>query len=293
MAMHQSDGNLCFVNESYDYDGDYGELGESDDETGNSLKRTSSQARLDEQTSSGGPTRHATKKTKGRVKIKMEFIENKLRRYTTFSKRKTGIMKKAYELSTLTGTQVMLLVASETGHVYTFATKKLQPMITSDSGKSLIQKCLNTPESSEADSQGKSDLSPQSNQHEVTVTTRPPPAHSGNSVTPTKMTSQPPPAHLPFQTSTTAPSTNKTHSVTASEQTSQIIVTGGVIKPVPDSQTPILQTNGAILIGPVSSNSTQANSQDTYVINVPQSVGQSVSTATDVQTVFTSIPKKR
>ena len=34
------------------------------------------------------------KKTKGRVKIKMEFIENKLRRYTTFSKRKTGIMKK-------------------------------------------------------------------------------------------------------------------------------------------------------------------------------------------------------
>ena len=27
-------------------------------------------------------------------------------RYTTFSKRKTGIMKKAYELSTLTGTQV-------------------------------------------------------------------------------------------------------------------------------------------------------------------------------------------
>ena len=88
------------------------------------------------------------KKTKGRVKIKMEFIENKLRRYTTFSKRKTGIMKKAYELSTLTGTQVMLLVASETGHVYTFATRKLQPMITSESGKALIQTCLNSPDSS-------------------------------------------------------------------------------------------------------------------------------------------------
>ena len=29
-----------------------------------------------------------------KVKIKMEFIDNKLRRYTTFSKRKTGIMKK-------------------------------------------------------------------------------------------------------------------------------------------------------------------------------------------------------
>lgn len=40
------------------------------------------------------PSAKKTKKTKGRVKIKMEFIDNKLRRYTTFSKRKTGIMKK-------------------------------------------------------------------------------------------------------------------------------------------------------------------------------------------------------
>ena len=52
----------------------------------------------------------------------------------------------AYELSTLTGTQVMLLVASETGHVYTFATRKLQPMITSEAGKTLIQTCLNSPD---------------------------------------------------------------------------------------------------------------------------------------------------
>ncbi len=36
----------------------------------------------------------------------------------------------------------MLLVASETGHVYTFATNKLQPMITSEIGKNLIQSCL-------------------------------------------------------------------------------------------------------------------------------------------------------
>ena len=43
------------------------------------------------------------KKTRGRVKVRMELIKNKLRRYTTFSKRKTGIMKKAYELATLTG----------------------------------------------------------------------------------------------------------------------------------------------------------------------------------------------
>ncbi|OTF69316.1 hypothetical protein BLA29_004331 [Euroglyphus maynei] len=57
----------------------------------------------------------------------------------------------AYELSTLTGTQVMLLVASETGHVYTFATRKLQPMITSDAGKALIQTCLNSPDINSTD----------------------------------------------------------------------------------------------------------------------------------------------
>lgn len=39
----------------------------------------------------------------------------------------------------------MLLVASETGHVYTYATPKLQPMISSDTGKAMIQSCLNAP----------------------------------------------------------------------------------------------------------------------------------------------------
>ncbi|KAJ8666368.1 hypothetical protein QAD02_008030 [Eretmocerus hayati] len=60
----------------------------------------------------------------------------------------------AYELSTLTGTQVMLLVASETGHVYTFATRKLQPMITSEAGKALIQTCLNSPDPPSSGSSG-------------------------------------------------------------------------------------------------------------------------------------------
>ncbi|KAK3713714.1 hypothetical protein QZH41_020705, partial [Actinostola sp. cb2023] len=111
------------------------------------LKRPLDQDEDDDDDSTGHPADiKPAKKTRGRVKIDMKFISNKLRRYTTFSKRKTGIMKKAYELSTLTGTQVMLLVASETGHVYTFATRKLQPMITSESGKALIQTCLNSPD---------------------------------------------------------------------------------------------------------------------------------------------------
>ncbi|VDB91431.1 unnamed protein product [Peniophora sp. CBMAI 1063] len=84
------------------------------------------------------------KKT-GRRKIKIEFIQDKSRRHITFSKRKAGIMKKAYELSTLTGTQVLLLVVSETGLVYTFTTAKLQPLVTQPEGKNLIQACLNAP----------------------------------------------------------------------------------------------------------------------------------------------------
>ncbi|KAI7863585.1 hypothetical protein BDF14DRAFT_1842365 [Spinellus fusiger] len=59
-------------------------------------------------------------------------------------------MKKAYELSTLTGTQVLLLVVSETGLVYTFTTPKLQPLVTKPEGKNLIQSCLNAPDTMEA-----------------------------------------------------------------------------------------------------------------------------------------------
>ncbi|KAI8888121.1 SRF-TF-domain-containing protein [Backusella circina FSU 941] len=89
------------------------------------------------------------RRNSGRRKIKIEYIEDKTRRHITFSKRKAGIMKKAYELSTLTGTQVLLLVVSETGLVYTFTTPKLQPLVTKPEGKNLIQSCLNTPDSND------------------------------------------------------------------------------------------------------------------------------------------------
>jgi hypothetical protein len=90
-------------------------------------------------------------KKAGRRKINIEFIEDKSRRHITFSKRKAGIMKKAYELSALTGTQVLLLVASETGHVYTYATEKLQPLIQKPEGKNLIQTCLSAPDQVQTD----------------------------------------------------------------------------------------------------------------------------------------------
>ncbi|ELQ75854.1 Regulator of arginine metabolism, MADS box-containing transcription factor [Trachipleistophora hominis] len=79
----------------------------------------------------------------GRKKIKMAYIEGKNKRSVTFSKRKKGIMKKAYELNMLTKSQILLLVASESGHVYTFATPKLKPIISKH--ENLIQQCLNAP----------------------------------------------------------------------------------------------------------------------------------------------------
>ncbi|KCZ75357.1 hypothetical protein H311_03668, partial [Anncaliia algerae PRA109] len=82
-------------------------------------------------------------KYKGKKKMVLEYIGPKNKRSVTFSKRKKGIMKKAYELNILTGSQILLLVASESGHVYTFATPKLKPIITDH--EYLIQQCLNTP----------------------------------------------------------------------------------------------------------------------------------------------------
>ncbi|KAJ2680050.1 transcription factor of the MADS box [Coemansia spiralis] len=99
-----------------------------------------------ESNSRGANDSGTVEKRSGRRKIKIEYIEDKSRRHITFSKRKAGIMKKAYELSTLTGTQVLLLVVSETGLVYTFTTPKLQPIVTQPEGKNLIQACLSVPD---------------------------------------------------------------------------------------------------------------------------------------------------
>nr|AFJ24717.1 serum response factor [Schmidtea mediterranea] len=80
---------------------------------------------------------------KGKNKIDIEFITKKSRRQSTFSKRKTGLMKKAYELAELTGAEVLLMIASDTNHVYTYGTTKMKPVFESEQGKLLIEACLN------------------------------------------------------------------------------------------------------------------------------------------------------
>lgn len=111
--------------------------------------------------------------SKERRKIEIKFIENKTRRHVTFSKRKHGIMKKAFELSVLTGTQVLLLVVSETGLVYTFSTPKFEPIVTQQEGRNLIQACLNAPdeeeEEEEEEENGDNDLARQQQQQQQQV----------------------------------------------------------------------------------------------------------------------------
>ncbi|GAA5840156.1 hypothetical protein JCM5353_001036 [Sporobolomyces roseus] len=130
---------------------------DDEDEMGSPRKKRRAAGGAKNGKGSGTEGNGASADDKGRRKIEIEYIQKKEKRHITFSKRKAGIMKKAYELATLTGTQVLLLVVSETGIVYTFTTTKFQPLVGAgdngqpSEGQRLIQKCLAV-DPSEADS---------------------------------------------------------------------------------------------------------------------------------------------
>uniref|UniRef100_A0A803L1A5 MADS-box domain-containing protein n=1 Tax=Chenopodium quinoa TaxID=63459 RepID=A0A803L1A5_CHEQI len=56
----------------------------------------------------------------GRRKIEMKRIEDKSSRQVTFSKRRSGLIKKARELSVLCDVDVAVLVFSNRGRLYEF-----------------------------------------------------------------------------------------------------------------------------------------------------------------------------
>ncbi|KAI3738714.1 hypothetical protein L2E82_28821 [Cichorium intybus] len=60
------------------------------------------------------------KKTKGRQKIEMKKIEETNRRQVAFSKRRTGLFKKASEICVLTGAEIAILVSSPGGRFFAF-----------------------------------------------------------------------------------------------------------------------------------------------------------------------------
>ncbi|KAL4362179.1 hypothetical protein GQ457_04G017650 [Hibiscus cannabinus] len=61
----------------------------------------------------------------GRVKVQMKKIENKTYRHITFAKRKSGLVKKAYEPSTLCDVELALLIFSHAGKLFFFDAKKV------------------------------------------------------------------------------------------------------------------------------------------------------------------------
>lgn len=75
----------------------------------------------------------------GRKKIEIKPIQYKLKRQITFSKRKTGLLKKVKELTTLTQTEALVILVSETGNPHTFATKKFVDMIRSNDLRQMNQ----------------------------------------------------------------------------------------------------------------------------------------------------------
>lgn len=64
-----------------------------------------------------------------RGKTQMKRIENATSRQVTFSKRRNGLLKKAYELSVLCDAEVGLIVFSPRGRLYEFASSSMQETI--------------------------------------------------------------------------------------------------------------------------------------------------------------------
>ncbi|XWS77140.1 hypothetical protein CRYUN_Cryun01aG0236200 [Craigia yunnanensis] len=64
-----------------------------------------------------------------RGKTQMRRIENPTSRQVTFSKRRNGLLKKAFELSVLCDAEVALIIFSPRGKLYEFASSSMQETI--------------------------------------------------------------------------------------------------------------------------------------------------------------------
>ncbi|CAD5170418.1 unnamed protein product [Musa acuminata subsp. malaccensis] len=64
-----------------------------------------------------------------RGKTQMKRIENATSRQVTFSKRRNGLLKKAFELSVLCDAEIALIIFSARGKLYEFASSSMQEII--------------------------------------------------------------------------------------------------------------------------------------------------------------------
>ncbi|KAL8095373.1 MADS-box transcription factor 23 isoform X3 [Apium graveolens] len=72
----------------------------------------------------------------GRGKIEIKKIENVNSRQVTFSKRRTGLLKKAKELSILCDSDVGVIIFSSTGKLYEFSSSRMEQIIARYNNKS-------------------------------------------------------------------------------------------------------------------------------------------------------------
>nr|AIZ95418.1 MADS22 [Apostasia odorata] len=76
----------------------------------------------------------------GRGRVELKRIENKINRQVTFSKRRNGIMKKAYELSVLCDAEIALIIFSGRGKLFEFGSPDMRKTL------ERYQRCNFTPQ---------------------------------------------------------------------------------------------------------------------------------------------------
>ncbi|XWS61551.1 hypothetical protein CRYUN_Cryun07bG0135000 [Craigia yunnanensis] len=86
----------------------------------------------------------------GRSKIEMKLIEDKICRQVTFSKRRAGLLKKAYEVSVLCDAEIGLIIFSSTGELFDYCRQpqSMEQII----GRYQLVKGTQTPEQSDLQS---------------------------------------------------------------------------------------------------------------------------------------------
>nr|ADJ67240.1 MADS box transcription factor 10 [Oncidium hybrid cultivar] len=65
----------------------------------------------------------------GRGRVQLKRIENKINRQVTFSKRRSGLLKKAHEISVLCDADVALIIFSTKGKLYEYSTESCMERI--------------------------------------------------------------------------------------------------------------------------------------------------------------------
>ncbi|XP_071695964.1 agamous-like MADS-box protein FUL-L [Rutidosis leptorrhynchoides] len=83
----------------------------------------------------------------GRGRVQLKRIENKISRQVTFSKRRTGLLKKAHEISVLCDADVALIVFSTKGKLFEYSThSSMDAILERYERYSYAEKLLTTPE---------------------------------------------------------------------------------------------------------------------------------------------------